>query len=119
MNSSQATQKNGEVEVWPGKCLYHGETDEKVARADPALGHHVLAQQGDHHGAAPEDDGPGEVHVREEAVEQRGVGEGAAQDDDDDKGGEEGGNLVFEGTPENLIKNKESLTAKYLKEKLK
>ena len=35
------------------------------------------------------------------------------------KGGEEGGNLVFEGTPENLIKNKESLTAKYLKEKLK
>ena len=32
---------------------------------------------------------------------------------------EEGGNLVFEGTPENLIKNKESLTAKYLKEKLK
>lgn len=34
------------------------------------------------------------------------------------KGGEEGGNLVFEGTPENLIKNKESLTAKYLKEKL-
>ena len=35
------------------------------------------------------------------------------------KGGEEGGNLVFEGTPENLIKVKESLTAKYLKEKLK
>lgn len=35
------------------------------------------------------------------------------------KGGEEGGNLVFEGTPENLIKNKESLTARYLKEKLK
>lgn len=35
------------------------------------------------------------------------------------KGGEEGGNLVFEGTPENLIKNKESLTAIYLKEKLK
>jgi excinuclease ABC subunit A len=35
------------------------------------------------------------------------------------KGGEEGGNLVFEGTPENLIKNKDSLTAKYLKEKLK
>ena len=35
------------------------------------------------------------------------------------KGGEEGGNLVFEGTPENLIKNKESLTAKYLKEKLR
>lgn len=35
------------------------------------------------------------------------------------KGGEEGGNLVFEGTPENLIKNKESITAIYLKEKLK
>ena len=35
------------------------------------------------------------------------------------KGGEEGGHLVFEGTPENLIKNKESITAIYLKEKLK
>ncbi|HOY41552.1 MAG TPA: excinuclease ABC subunit UvrA [Chitinophagales bacterium] len=34
------------------------------------------------------------------------------------KGGEEGGHLVFEGTPENLIKNKESITAIYLKEKL-
>lgn len=33
-------------------------------------------------------------------------------------GGENGGNLVFEGIPENLIKNKESFTAKYLKEKL-
>lgn len=35
------------------------------------------------------------------------------------KGGEEGGHLVFEGTPENLIKNKESVTAIYLKEKLR
>ena len=35
------------------------------------------------------------------------------------KGGEEGGHLVFEGTPEILIKNKESVTAKYLKEKLR
>jgi excinuclease ABC subunit A len=34
------------------------------------------------------------------------------------KGGEEGGHLVFEGIPENLIKNKESITAIYLKEKL-
>ncbi|MFN8296567.1 MAG: excinuclease ABC subunit UvrA [Chitinophagales bacterium] len=34
------------------------------------------------------------------------------------KGGDEGGSLVFEGTPENLVKNKESVTAKYLKEKL-
>ena len=35
------------------------------------------------------------------------------------KGGEEGGQLVFEGTPELLIKNKASLTAKYLKDKVK
>ncbi|MDB5226394.1 MAG: excinuclease subunit [Bacteroidota bacterium] len=35
------------------------------------------------------------------------------------KGGEDGGQLVFEGTPENLVKNKDSITAKYLKEKLK
>lgn len=34
------------------------------------------------------------------------------------KGGDEGGHLVFEGTPENLIKHPKSLTAKYLKEKL-
>lgn len=34
------------------------------------------------------------------------------------KGGEEGGYLVFEGPPENLVKNKASLTAPYLKEKL-
>jgi excinuclease ABC subunit A len=34
------------------------------------------------------------------------------------KGGEDGGRLVFEGTPENLVKNKESLTAIYLKDKL-
>jgi excinuclease ABC subunit A len=35
------------------------------------------------------------------------------------KGGEEGGHLVFEGTPENLVKNKDSITAIYLKGKLK
>jgi excinuclease ABC subunit A len=34
-------------------------------------------------------------------------------------GGEYGGNLVFEGTPEDLAKNKKSYTAQYLKEKLK
>lgn len=33
------------------------------------------------------------------------------------EGGEKGGNLVFEGTPEELIKDKKSYTAKYLKEK--
>lgn len=34
------------------------------------------------------------------------------------EGGKNGGNLIFEGTPEELIKNKNSYTAKYLKEKL-
>ena len=34
------------------------------------------------------------------------------------KGGDEGGHLIFEGTPENMIKNANSITAKYLKEKL-
>jgi excinuclease ABC subunit A len=34
------------------------------------------------------------------------------------EGGEEGGNLVFEGTPEDLISYKPSYTGKYLKEKL-
>ncbi len=34
------------------------------------------------------------------------------------EGGKKGGNLIFEGTPEELIKNKKSYTAKYLKEKL-
>ena len=33
-------------------------------------------------------------------------------------GGEEGGQLLFEGTPEELISCKESFTAHYLKEKL-
>ena len=33
-------------------------------------------------------------------------------------GGKNGGNLLFEGTPEELIKSKKSYTAKYLKEKL-
>ncbi len=33
-------------------------------------------------------------------------------------GGKNGGNLIFEGTPEDLINNKESYTAKFLKEKL-
>ncbi|MCL7753164.1 excinuclease ABC subunit UvrA [Polaribacter sp. Z022] len=34
------------------------------------------------------------------------------------EGGKNGGNLIFEGTPEELANNKESYTAKYLKEKL-
>ena len=34
------------------------------------------------------------------------------------EGGEEGGELVFQGTPEDLLKVKESYTAKYLAEKL-
>jgi len=34
------------------------------------------------------------------------------------EGGNKGGNIVFEGTPEELIKNKTSFTAKYLKKKL-
>jgi excinuclease ABC subunit A len=33
-------------------------------------------------------------------------------------GGEQGGNLVFEGTPEGLIKCKKSYTGKYLRSKL-
>lgn len=32
--------------------------------------------------------------------------------------GDEGGYIVFEGTPEDLVKNKKSITAKYLKDKL-
>jgi excinuclease ABC subunit A len=35
------------------------------------------------------------------------------------EGGKNGGNLIFEGTPEELARNKKSYTAKYLKEKLK
>jgi len=34
-------------------------------------------------------------------------------------GGKAGGYLVFQGTPEGLVKNKKSYTAGYLKEKLK
>jgi excinuclease ABC subunit A len=34
------------------------------------------------------------------------------------EGGDKGGKVVFEGTPEMLIKNKKSLTAKFLKKKL-
>lgn len=34
------------------------------------------------------------------------------------EGGEKGGNLVFEGTPEELVKYKDSYTGKFLKEKL-
>jgi excinuclease ABC subunit A len=34
------------------------------------------------------------------------------------EGGEEGGNIVAEGTPENIVKSKASYTAKYLKDKL-
>jgi excinuclease ABC subunit A len=34
------------------------------------------------------------------------------------EGGRKGGNLIFQGTPEELAKNKKSYTAKYLAEKL-
>ncbi len=34
------------------------------------------------------------------------------------EGGAEGGNLVFQGVPEDIVKNKKSHTARYLKEKL-
>jgi excinuclease ABC subunit A len=34
------------------------------------------------------------------------------------EGGDQGGNIVFEGIPEELVKNKKSFTGKYLKEKL-
>jgi excinuclease ABC subunit A len=34
------------------------------------------------------------------------------------EGGEEGGDLLFQGTPENLVKEKRSYTGKYLKEKI-
>jgi excinuclease ABC subunit A len=34
------------------------------------------------------------------------------------EGGSEGGNIVFEGTPEDLVKEKKSYTGKYLKDKL-
>ena len=35
------------------------------------------------------------------------------------EGGKDGGNIVFEGTPEEITKCKESYTGKYLKEKIK
>jgi len=34
------------------------------------------------------------------------------------EGGEKGGQLLFAGTPENLVKEKKSFTGRYLKEKL-
>jgi excinuclease ABC subunit A len=34
------------------------------------------------------------------------------------EGGERGGQLVAQGTPEELVKNENSITGKYLKEKL-
>ena len=34
------------------------------------------------------------------------------------EGGDGGGKILFEGTPENLAKNKESYTAKFLKDEL-
>ena len=34
------------------------------------------------------------------------------------EGGNKGGKVVFEGAPENLIKNKKSLTAKFLRKKI-
>lgn len=35
------------------------------------------------------------------------------------EGGDNGGNIVFEGTPEDLVKSKKGYTSKYLKEKVK
>ena len=35
------------------------------------------------------------------------------------KGGEKGGKIIFEGTPENIVKNKKSYTGLYLKKTLK
>ncbi|HNG08327.1 MAG TPA: ATP-binding cassette domain-containing protein, partial [Chitinophagales bacterium] len=35
------------------------------------------------------------------------------------KGGDEGGTILFQGVPENILNVKESITAKYLKDKLK
>ena len=35
------------------------------------------------------------------------------------EGGEKGGNLMFKGTPENMIKEKNNITAKFLREKIK
>ena len=34
------------------------------------------------------------------------------------EGGNKGGKVVFEGIPEDLVKNKNSLTAKFLRKKL-
>ena len=34
-------------------------------------------------------------------------------------GGDDGGNIIFEGTPEQIIKDKNSHTGKFLKQKLK
>ncbi len=35
------------------------------------------------------------------------------------EGGSEGGNVLFSGTPEELVKCKESYTGKYLQEKIR
>jgi excinuclease ABC subunit A len=35
------------------------------------------------------------------------------------EGGDEGGKLIFEGTPEDLIKDNSSYTGQYLKERFK
>ncbi len=35
------------------------------------------------------------------------------------EGGDGGGRILFEGLPEDLVNNKESFTAKFLKEELK
>ena len=35
------------------------------------------------------------------------------------EGGDKGGKIIFEGTPENLIKDINSITGRYLKKKLK
>jgi hypothetical protein len=85
----QGAEIHRKVEVGTGKPLDESQPDEEVARLDPALRDDVLAEEGDDYRAAAEDDGAGEVHVCEEAVEKGFVGEGNAPDDDDCEEGEE------------------------------
>ncbi|EAQ86210.1 hypothetical protein CHGG_07463 [Chaetomium globosum CBS 148.51] len=74
--------------------------DQKIPRRHPALCNNILAQQGDDDGPAAEDDGAGEVHVGEEAVEEGcGSGEGAAQGEGGDEGEQEEGDGERAGAP--------------------
>ncbi len=81
VQGSQAPQEHSKVEVRARKRLDQRKPDQEIAGLHPALGHDVFAEQGDDDGAAAKDDGAGEVHVGEEAVEEgRRRREGAAQD---------------------------------------